>query len=205
MKIDYIITTATGDPNAWPQHTPSRVQPMQKRIELLRDRILPAAIGFDDIIVVGRCHGSIKDAHPDITYIHLPPLVRDRVEAFRQREVASRWSTADCFVLGADDHALCDDFVVKLREMMDEPWDILTPKRIHGITGEELNNGKEDGYSPWHLHVVRRHVWAQLPWTTVSTLWCDVAYPRIYADMNFKMEWSDELWSIDVEAEEHET
>jgi len=204
MKLDYIITTACGDPEAWPQRTPSRIQPMQKRQELLRERILPAAVGFDNVIVVGRYPKELEEAFPDITFLHLPPLVRDRVEAFRQREVGSRWSTADTFVLGADDHALGPGFSDTLRDVLDEDWDILTPLRMHGLTGEVLNNGKEDGYSPWHLHVYKRHVWARLPWTTISTLWCDIALPRLYREHGFKMIWDDRLQVIDVEAAEWE-
>lgn len=205
VKVDYIVTTACGDREAWSQKTPSRSKFIANRIEMLKDEILPAAVGFDSVIVVGRCHKDVELAHPDFTFLHLPPLIRDRVEAFRQREVASRWSNADILVVSADDHKLGEGFADKVRALDKEEWDIITPKRIHGITGEELNNGKEDGYHPWHCNVIRRSAWAMLPWTTIATLWCDIVLSRVHEELNFKTAWDMGLEVIDVEAAEDET
>lgn len=217
MKIDLIITTCTGDPLAWPQRTPSRTLPAKARADLLIEKILPAAVGFDEVIMVGRIADEIYEAFPDITYIHLPALKRDRVEAFRQREAAARWSNADVFVLSADDHMLGEGFVETLRgsyldKMAHKPssrkgealWDIITPQREHGITGAIMNNGKSEGYSPWHTQVIPRYVWAQLPFTGITVPSCDIVYSRIYKELGFKMIWPGDLVTIDVEATEEE-
>ena len=108
-------------------------------------------------------------------------------------------------MVSADDHKLGEGFADKVRALAEEEWDIITPKRIHGITGEELNNGKEDGYHPWHCNVIKRQAWAMLPWTTIATLWCDIVMTRVHEELNLKTAWGMGLAVIDVEAAEDES
>jgi hypothetical protein len=190
VKISLIITTACGDERAWQQHGGGGLYSatMYERQAMLRDKILPAAIQqeIDEIWVVGR------------------PMRIDRIEAFRQREVGARFSTGEILVCTADDHMLSDTFAADLRGVLTEDWDILTPKRLHGVTGETLNNGQEEGYSPWHCQVYRRWVWAMLPFTAYDTLWVDTVLPRMYEEIDAKLVWDDRLVCVDVEAKEGE-
>jgi hypothetical protein len=209
VKISAIYTTACGDPSAQHQQGGGGIysKTIGSRLELLREHILPAALsqGIDEIIVCGRFpQGLVDKFGDDVIFITLPPLRLDRIEAFRQRECAARFSTGDILIASADDHMLGDGFVEILHGLVEEDWDILTPKREHGITGEELNNGREDGYSPWHCQVIKRHAWAMCPFTRVDTLWSDIVLPEHYEEMNLRMTWDDRLVAIDVEAAEDE-
>jgi hypothetical protein len=86
-----------------------------------------------------------------------------------------------------------------------EGWDILVPKRIHGITGEELNNGKAEGYMGGHTLVMKRAAWAQVPWTTVNPPRCwDIHMTRKWIEADLKIVWTDDLVSIDLEAKADE-
>lgn len=206
MKLSYIVTTACGDPAVAGQTGGQGITGlhMNERERLLREEILPAAKGFDEVIVVGRFPEGMAADFPHVTFISIPALRRDRIEAFRQREVGSRWSTGDILVLSADDHKLGKGFAKKLREIAEEDWGILTPRRVHAKTNETLNNGVADRYSPWHCHVYRRFVWAQVPWTAFDTLWVDIVLPDLYEQLDIKMVWDDRLTCYDVEMAEGE-
>lgn len=184
---------------------------MSQRAELLCDEILPAAFiqDIDEIIVVGRYPDALPllypdDDYPQLQWLYLPPERLDRIEAFRQREVAARWSTSDVLIVSADDHRLAEDFTEVLRSKWDDDWDLITPKRLHAKTLNELNNGRDEGYSPWHTQVLRRSLWAQIPFTLYDTLWVDTIIPDTYKRHNMKMVWSDDLIVYDCEATEDE-
>jgi hypothetical protein len=206
VRASYLLTTACGDHRvANTQYGGGGIysKTIGDRLALLRERILPAAVGQDlhEIIVCGRFPQSLVDEFDDtVTFITLPPQRLDRIEAFRQRECAGRFSTGDVLIASADDHMLTDGFVDTLRDIMSEEWDILTPKRVHGITNETLNNGENEGYSPWHVQCIKRHAWAMCPFVRVDTLWSDIVLPEHYKEMNLKMTWDDRLVVVDVEA-----
>jgi len=177
---------------------------MSERARLLDEEILPAAIAqdIDEIILVGRYPEALESKWKDrITMLTLPPMRLDRIEAFREREVGARWSTGDILIVSADDHKLTPDFISTLRSIADEDWDLITPRRVHGQNlTTELNNGRADCYSPWHVQVYRRPLWVQVPFTTYDTLWVDIVLPKLYDKLGAKMVWHDELTVIDVEA-----
>ena len=209
MKISCIISTAAGDPNAWTQHGGGGIYSatMYDRQRMLREEILPAAIeeGFEEIFLVGRFPREFEEEFKDtVTTIFLPPERLNRIEAFRERECGARFATGDVFVMSSDDHKVGKGFGATLKEIEDEDWDVIQPKRIHGIEGVELADGKEEGYSPWHLQVYRRWVWSMVPFSKLDTLWCDILFPRIYERIGAKLVWDDRLVCIDVEAKEGE-
>jgi hypothetical protein len=213
MKISMVITTCSGDPDAFQQQGGGGIYSatMYDRQRMLREELLPAAIaeGMDEIWVVGRYPKEIEsEFEDDVNFVFLPPMRLNRIEAFRERECGARFSTGDLLVMSSDDHKVGPGFGTTLREIYDEDtWDIIQPKRIHGITGEELPDGRGEqfpDYSPWHLQCYRRWVWAMNPFTAIDTLWCDIDYPPIYEQIGAKLTWDERLVCIDVEAKEGE-
>ena len=210
VRISRIISTACGDPDAYAQHGGGGIYSatMYDRQRMLRDEILPADIaeGYDEIWVVGRYPDDLQTEFSDaVNFVFLPPMRLNRIEAFRQRECGARFSTGDIMVVGADDHKVGTGFVQTLREIADEDtWDVIQPKRVHGITGELLPDGQEEGYSPWHCQVYRRWVWCMCPFTGIDTLWCDIIWPTHYREIGAKLTWDDRLTIVDVEAKEGE-
>jgi hypothetical protein len=211
MKISYIITTACGDPYVSEQHGGGGLykMTMSQRAELLDKEILPWAntqnvVDDIEIIIVGRYPEQLAKKWDGFQWLYVPPERRDRIEAFRQREIAARWSTGDILIVSADDHRLDEYFVEKLREIENDDWDLITPKRLHAKTNELLNNGRDEGYSPWHTQVLRRSLWAQVPFTLYDTLWVDIVIGTTYESIGAKMIWSDDLVVYDCEAEEDE-
>lgn len=205
MRISYIINSAASDPWVHGQN-PHRIAGYKQRAALLRDRVLPAAIkqGFDEIIVAG-CF----EAGDGYRYLPVPPRYRDRRDALVQREAGARHSTGDILVFGHDDHALEDSFGNRLRMwialVLNPPWDLLIPKRIHGITGAELNNGfnkkhPERSYMGGHCLVMKRWLWAAVPWTLLDTEFWDTSLTREWKAAGGKLVYADDLIHVDVEA-----
>jgi hypothetical protein len=178
---------------------------MKSRIKLLKNKILPKALsaGFDEIFVAGRPDDSLVGAFPKIMFLHIEPLTRTREEALHIREVATRYATGDILTYMADDHSVANSFV---ENMPTWEWDVLTPQRIHGITKQELNNGRPDGpwknwngYSPAHCQILKRRVWAQTPWESLHLTPWDVSMTRLWREMRFKVVWTDEIKCVDLE------
>lgn len=205
MKISYIINTASRD--AW-QHgrgNPWRVAGYSERYTLLKDKVLPAALpqGFDETIVAG-----IFEEGAHYRYVMVLPRCRDRRDALWQRELGARHATGDILVFSHDDHMLHPQFLKTLRAWIavpPEPWDLLIPKRVHGVTGKELNNGKQDDYMGGHVLVMKRWLWAEIPWTSVDTEFWDTTMTRLWRQAGGKLVYADDLVHIDVEAKEDET
>lgn len=204
MKISYIINTAACDP--WVHGSnPHRSAGYRSRLDLMRNRILPIALeqGFDEIIVAG----AYEDG-PGYRYLPVAPHYRDRRDALVQRERGARLATGDVLVFGHDDHCLGADFSCWLREYCGAgaaPWDLLVPQRRHGITGAILNNGFEDGplkssYMGGHVLVMKRWLWAQVPWTSVDSEYWDTSLTRLWKEAGAKIVFADDLIHLDVEA-----
>ena len=210
--ISLIVTTACGDPLVAEQHGGAgQGQRHAQRIKFLNEKILPAAINIgelDEIIVAGRPSDELKQFE-GVTYLWVPPIVRDRSESLHIREIASRYSIGDILIYTADDHMLGDDFV---SNMPTWDWDILTPMRINGADGNEMNSGDPaskwanfDGYSPAHCQVLKRPVWAEVPWTTIRSVeaW-DIPISIKWREAGFELKWTDEIHAVDLEAKEDE-
>lgn len=212
-KISYVINTASGDPHA-DGGNPYRSAQYKERYRLLKEKVLPAALeqGFDEIIVAG-CF------EPGNGYLYkpVPPRCRDRRDALWQREIGARHATGDVLVFGHDDHALGEDFGRLLQlwighgdgECPCDPWDLLIPRRIHGITGAVMNNGFEDGpqgasYVGSHVIVMKRWLWAEVSWTACDTEWWDTSLTRMWKEAGGKLVNANDLTHLDVEAAEHE-
>lgn len=214
--ISYIITTCCGDPRVQDQSTPDREKTMNDRVDFLIDDILPAAQWADQVIVAGRCDPVVKWEWPSFDYIEIPPLRRWRTEAGHIREIASRYAIGDILVYTPDDHKLDVQFTTILRTelALDKKWDVISPMRIHGKTGEELNNGhekfaKSDGrpnpleaYMGWHGNILRRHAWAQVPWDFqgVEVDYQDIPMTRAWIKAGLSLMWTDKLKIYDIEA-----
>jgi hypothetical protein len=206
MRISYIINSAASDPLVNTIGNPWRKVGYRRRYSLLKEQVLPAATaqGFDEVIVAG-CF----EAGAGYQYVPMEPRFRDRRDALWQREIGARYATGDVLVFGHDDHSLAPDFEKALwdRCMTTDDfaaWDLLIPKRIHGITGAELNNGKDSGYMGGHVLVMKRWLWAQVPWTLVDTSFWDTTLTREWKAAGGKLVYADDLVHVDVEATEDE-
>lgn len=206
MKVSLVINSASLDRVGRRANNPHRHAGYVDRADLLRDVILPSAkiSGFDEILVVG-----VFEEGEGYQYIPMNPRYRDRRDALYQRDLGFRHSTGDVVVFCHDDHKPSDGFATKLRTIEGD-WDILVPKRTHHITGEELNNGHEkfaeaDGrrsgvYMGGHCCVFRRWVIAEVPWTTVNTEFWDVVLTGKWKDAGARMEFTDVVSHVDLEA-----
>lgn len=205
MRISYIINTAASDPRVNTVGNPYRSAGYQRRYDLLKEKVLPAALtqGFDEILV----SGCFEEGN-GYTYVTVPPRYRDRRDALWQREIGARYATGDILVFGHDDHMLAPDFYDSLLNWCLHaklpPWDLLIPRRIHGITGAELNNGKDEDYMGAHVLVMKRWLWAEVPWTLLNTIFWDTSMTREWRAAGGKLVWADDLIHIDVEATEEE-
>jgi len=213
MRVSYIINTCALDPHTNTFRNPYRTAGYVERAALLRNRILPAAMEqyFDEIIVAGVFeHGT------GYQYVPVAPRYRDRRDALVQREMGARHATGDVLVFGHDDHALVANFHRQLEDYNKRrqtsharhlAWDLLIPKRIHGITGATLNNGQYSKPEPMmggHVLVMKRWLWAECPWTSVDTEWWDTSMTRLWKAAGGKLVYADDLQHIDVEAKENE-
>jgi len=222
-KTSLIINTACMDPLVRPNVNPYRSETYATRKDLILETVSKLKGQYDEIIIAGTFEPG--DGY---TYIEVYPHYRDRRDALYQREYGARHSSGDVLVFCHDDHTPAEDFALQLRRHYlegyacnltdDAPnpdckcgkwhrppeWDLIIPKRIHGLTGEELNNGKADDYMGGHCLVMRRSLWAEVSWLSVDTEFWDVSMTRLWREAGGILLWSDHLVHIDLEATEHE-
>jgi len=197
MSIDIIFNTCCMDPLASIKHNPWREGSYAHRKEMLGDSIeaVPTGIG---VIVAGAFTGD--QANRGYLYVQVDPIRRNRTDALQQRELGARHSTADVMVFCHDDHRPGEGFFNALESRKPFPsWDILVPKRIHGITGEEMENGRKDGYMGGHCLVMRRWLWARVPWTSCDTAFWDIPMTALWREAGGTLVHTDELVHIDIE------
>lgn len=201
IRTSLIINTCALDPYVWNTGNPFRGASYRYRAKLLEEKILPSARGMDEVIVVGQYKPG-----EGYTYLEMAPHWRDRRDALWQRDLGARHSTGGILIFAHDDHALGEGFAHTLADMLaaDPSWDILVPKRVHGLTGATLENGESAGYMGGHVCVFRRWIWAEVPFTRVSTEYWDVPLTRLWRDAGAKIVWTDKLTHIDVEARHEE-
>jgi hypothetical protein len=200
MRTSLIINTAALAPHAAQTGNPFRSTPYADRAALV-DRIVDECHGdFDEIIVAG--HFRPDSAEPSrYIYIEVAPMYGDRRDALVQREMGARLATGERLAFTHDDHLPA----FAAEEIPDGDWDILVPKRKHGLTGETLPNGEEEGYMGGHTLIMKRAAWVTVPWLTVAPHRCwDLALTNIWQEAGLKIAFTDEIISIDLEAREGE-
>jgi len=200
MRTSLIINTACGDPFA--SAVPTREAMYEDRYEYIK-RIISEFGGVCDEIVIA---GKLPDGELEgvCRYIELIGGYGDRRDALLQREMGARASTGDVLIFTHDDH-LPRWTRQDIEEEYGGSWDILVPKRIHGITGEVLNNGRENGYMGGHTLVMKRDTWIRIPWVTVIPERCwDLPFTKLWKQEGVTIAYSDILKSVDLEAKAHE-
>ena len=202
MKISLILNTACMDPIVAMRHNTYRDANYMSRIDML-DNTLKDAVGFDEIIVAGN-----YKVGPRYKYVEVPPHVRTRADGLIQREIGARHATGDILVFCHDDHRPdFADFATILREHYgynQSKNSLLIPKRVHSITGAELNNGQADNYMGGHCLVMHRSLWAEVPWTRTDLIFWDVVMTRLWREAGANLIWHDQLIHYDLEASEDE-
>lgn len=192
MKISLIINTCSLDPLAprvmYGQRT------YKERAELLRNEILPAARrdDWDEVIVVGSFEPG-----PGYEYVRLDPIYRDRRDALWQRELGARHATGDILAFSHDDHMFAH-MAPNAIALHDPEWDILVPRRVDNA-GNELPNGRDHNYMGGHSLVMRRWLWARIPWTAVDTAWWDRSLTRVWREEGGRIVFTDALCHIDLD------
>lgn len=208
MKLSLIINTCVAHEGAGQTGNLYRSAPYTARLALLKDRILPTVLtsGWDEIFVSGGVPISLAEEFrdPRLTFLAMPPAKGNRWDALIQREIAARHSTGDILCFSHDDH-----LPPKAEEVQyaaeDLVWDILVPKRIHGVTGATMNNGKADGYMGGHSYLMRRSAWATYPLTKAPDEWWDLYMTNIWKSLGLSIVWTDALTHVDLEAKEGES
>ena len=211
MKISLILNTSCMDPLAGTIRSQWRRKPYAARIELLKKTIaLAHRVDWDEIIIAGNFESGNK-----YKYVEVQPVFRNRADALVQRELGARYSTGDVLVFCHDDHRPDEEFFQILNDWCEDDfgnfgaWDLLIPKRIHHATDEELENGNHEhddreSYMGAHCLVMKRWLWAEVPWTSTGTEYWDHSMTRLWKQAGAKMIYADDLVHYDMEAEEDE-
>lgn len=200
MRTSLIINTACGDPMA--QEVPTRAALYKDRYEYLKRIVNEFGPVCDEVIVAGKIpDGKLDGVHK---YIELVGGYGDRRDALLQREMGARASTGDALIFTHDDH-LPQWSRPDIEAECNNEWDILVPARVHGVTAELLNNGREAGYMGGHTLVMRRDLWISIPWTSVVPARCwDLPMTNVWQKAGATIAFSDILKSIDLEAKVNE-
>ncbi len=194
MRLSLIINTCAGDPLAGQPVHGNRSY--RQRYALLQTEILPIALsqGWDEVIVAGQFEEGLG-----YSYAEQQPIFRDRRDALWQRELGARMSTGHILAFSHDDHVFGDGIVKRLHELCThDDWDLLVPRR-EDRNGVLLNNGKASDYMGGHSLVMRRWLWAQVPWTSVDTEWWDTTMTRIWREEGGRIVWDDSISHIDMD------
>lgn len=197
-SVSIIFNTCCMDTRARFKRNDFRSALYVERAALLKET-LKGLSGFDEVIVAGNFEEG-----EGYRYVEVPPYFHDRRDALRQREAGARFAKGDLLVFSHDDHAPGENFAYQLRDIANEEWDILVPRRVHFQTKAELNNGKVDGYMGGHLLAMKRWIWAKVPWTSLNTEWWDVSMTRLWREAGAKIVWNDGLIHYDMEASSDE-
>ena len=170
----------------------------ERRRALVEEHVMPsvASQGFDEIVLVGDWLVSARgDKTRWYTHACVEPMLRNTTDALVKRDVGTLMTVSENLVFLCDDHALGPHFLASLREVLDEPWDVIVPNRYTirhfpelglddaGQAGPAdsvrfhhpapsalvaLNNGERDGYCGGHAGIFRRAVVTARPWSAHS-------------------------------------
>ena len=203
VKISLILNTACLDPIVASKSNTYRDAKYLSRADMLESTLAVVCVdGYDEVIVAGN-----YKLGPGYKYIEVPPHSRTRADGLIQREVGARHSVGDILVFCHDDHLPAGNFPDILRQHYgynQNQSDLLIPKRIHNLNGEELNNGKADDYMGGHCLAMHRSLWAEVPWTMTGLIFWDVTQTRLWREAGATLVWHDELIHYDLEATEDE-
>ena len=205
VRVSIVINTACGDAEAAGRHNEYRSAAYSTRAELLRQHVLPACTGFDEIIVAGIFPPELRKEFPHVQFVDVPPVRRNRWDALHQRDVGARYSTGDVVVFCHDDHAPGETLAAYLREMP-QTTDILVPQRLHMKTRQPLINGRErlPPYMGGHCYAMRRWIWAALPLTAAPDEYWDIVLTPMWQQLGARIVWDDSVVHYDCEATETE-
>ena len=135
--------------------------------------------------------------------IDVPPVTSNILDVLRQRQAGLIHATGDILVFQSDDHIVFDDLnlVEPLMRALDA--DVLVPSRWTRIRGipEPLNDGRREGYAPFHCAAYRRRVLDECPWMVADgePISLDVRHSNAMKLAGFRIVWTDELQVYDIE------
>lgn len=199
-KLSYILNTSALDPHVNRAEALHDQLPYENRAEVVRKEILPALSDFDEVIVAG-----VFEPGENYRYVEVEARSRSRANALVQREMGARHAIGDILVFGHDDHKPGEDFAEALRSF-DEDFDLLVPERL-SLEGETLPNGQDEelnssqrhDYMGGHVCVLKRWLWARVPWTSVYTSYWDVPMTRLWQEAGAEIAYTDALSHVRLE------
>lgn len=200
MKASLIINTACLDPAVRQQSNPHRAATYDSREKILETILEEVSDSdFHEIIVAG----TYKEGE-GYTYVPVDPPFHNRADALYQREMGARHSTGDVLVFCHDDHV--PEFAERdLKSLaLEDYWDILVPLRLHSLTHERLNNGLAEDYMGGHCMIMKRWLWAEVPWTSTEMIYWDKTMTALWREAGGRIVWSEDLVSFDLEVEDGE-
>ncbi len=175
-----------------------------KRVNLLRDRLLPRLLNdpeVGEVIVVGEWESGAG-----YRYVPCGSVNYDCTDALEQRQRGFEASTGRLIVFLHDDHLPAENFFRMLRDYDVSPvWDVLVPTRL-ALDSEGgthiLENGFHEGYVMGHCSVLRRAICERVPWRRVPKVYTwDICHSILLRDANAKVRWADDLVVYDLESE----
>lgn len=149
-----------------------------RRRDLVQRVVLPSVVaqGFDEIVCVGDWPENTHEYVERERYRQVAPLTDTTVDALVKRDVGTLTTYADILVYLCDDHALAPNFLKALREVADEPWDVLVPNRYtetqrplgsRATIRIDLPMGEAEAYCAGHAGVFRRGIVKSVPWSAM--------------------------------------
>ena len=158
---------------------------------------------FDDVVIVGDWKAPARTSIV-YRYFCVEPLTYTPIDALLKRDAGTLVTTADLLVYLCDDHTLAPGFCAALRNVADEPWDVIVPNRytMRGTERVSLNNGEHEHYCGGHAGVFRRDLITRRPWSTYAhhRNWDNqISHAQIDAGAEFVWSPREELSIIDIE------
>ena len=199
-RVSIVINTACADPFSQDRGSPAHGLPYKRRIEILKDETIPRSKDFDDIIVAGSYPESLPRLFPHVRFVPVMGEKHDRWDALLQRETGARYASGGVIVFCHDDHAPGENLADICRALPPKV-DILVPKRIHMKTGQEINNGREEGYMGGHCYAMRRWILAEVPLTTAPDEFWDIWLTPVWRKKGANIVWTDRACHYDCESE----
>lgn len=196
-RLSVVINTCAASP----RQTPSSTGILHSaRAYALRNFIIPYYQhhpAVDELIVVGEWEPG------QYLYLHQPSEHFNWNDALVQRQRGFLASSSPWVLFTHDDH-WCE----LPQGWADRAYDVVVPDRwtrLRNGTGEQINNGRNDGYIMGHCAFFRRAVIDACPWDVIppsKRIW-DVLHTRMVMDAGFHIHWDDHIrcWDVEMGAE----
>lgn len=202
IRLSAVVNTSCLGPRA-STTLGSFGQPHSRRVEFMRDAILPRLRAtFDQVIIAGE-----YESGPSHEYVESPSRFFNCRDVLSQRHAGFLAARHDVILFQMDDHVVDEQFAEILRRQYRDE-DVLSPARLSLRTGGVLNSGwnhdaeARRGLQYFHTHaiVMTRHAVERCPWRGLPPMYrFDVAHTLWFEDERLRMRIAPELRVFDLE------